>query len=71
MRFFATAHNKNDESVIETIIGILNLTEFQDMSLATYSGGMKRRASIAFALAAAPEVLALDEPSCGLGIKTK
>lgn len=32
---------------------------------------MKRRVSIAMAMTTAPPILALDEPSCGLGVTTK
>ena len=45
---------------------LLDLREFLDRLVATYSGGMKRRLDLAAALIHNPEVLFLDEPTTGL-----
>jgi ABC transporter len=51
-----------DEGAVQTIGGALNLLELLDMPLVTLSNGQTRRARIARALLANPEVLVLEEP---------
>ena len=45
---------------------ILDLSEFADRRVKTYSGGQRRRLDIALGIVHEPEVLFLDEPSTGL-----
>ena len=50
----------------ETLMQILDLSEFADRRVKTYSGGQRRRLDIALGIIHEPEVLFLDEPSTGL-----
>lgn len=52
---------------LEELSGLLGLGEwFYKRRVSTYSGGMKRKASLALALASNPDLLLLDEPTSGL-----
>jgi ABC-2 type transport system ATP-binding protein len=48
------------------LAGVLDLTEFADRKVASYSGGQRRRLDVALGLIHQPEVLFLDEPTTGL-----
>jgi ABC-2 type transport system ATP-binding protein len=50
----------------ETLMEILDLAEFADRRVKTYSGGQRRRLDVALGIVHQPEVLFLDEPSTGL-----
>jgi ABC-2 type transport system ATP-binding protein len=50
----------------ELLMGILDLSEFADRRVKTYSGGQRRRLDVALGIVHQPEVLFLDEPSTGL-----
>ncbi len=45
---------------------LIDLSDALDRSIATYSGGMRRRLDLAAALVHNPEILFLDEPTTGL-----
>ena len=45
---------------------VLNLSEFADRRVITYSGGQRRRLDVALGLIHQPDVLFLDEPTTGL-----
>ncbi len=63
-------HTRLEESTIEIMVRIkleqVGLTKFQDFMPSQLSGGMRKRAAVARALAMDPEILFFDEPSAGL-----
>ena len=48
------------------LAGLLDLSEFADRRVSTYSGGQRRRLDIALGIVHQPQVLFLDEPTTGL-----
>ena len=44
----------------------MSLTKYADRQSGTYSGGNKRKLSVAIALVGEPSVVLLDEPSTGM-----
>ena len=56
---------------IDEILDLIELSEKQNMSVNTYSGGMRKRLDIAGGLLHRPKVLILDEPTVGLDIQTR
>lgn len=63
-------HTRLEESTIAIIVRLkleqVGLAGFEDYLPSQLSGGMKKRAAVARALAMDPEVLLFDEPSAGL-----
>lgn len=63
-------HTRLDDSTIEIMVRLkldqVGLSGFENYMPAQLSGGMKKRAAIARALAMDPEILFFDEPSAGL-----
>jgi phospholipid/cholesterol/gamma-HCH transport system ATP-binding protein len=63
-------HTKLEESTIEIIVRLkldqVGLTGFENYMPSELSGGMKKRAAVARALAMDPDILFFDEPSAGL-----
>ncbi len=63
-------HTNLEESTIEVIVRIklkqVGLIKFENFMPSELSGGMKKRAAVARAMAMDPEILFFDEPSAGL-----
>lgn len=63
---YTSLTEKEARDVAAVKLAQVNLEGFEDYYPSEISGGMKKRASIARALALNPEILFLDEPSAGL-----
>jgi phospholipid/cholesterol/gamma-HCH transport system ATP-binding protein len=63
-------HTKLEQSTVEIMVRLkldqVGLTGFENFLPSELSGGMKKRAAVARALAMDPEILFFDEPSAGL-----
>jgi phospholipid/cholesterol/gamma-HCH transport system ATP-binding protein len=63
-------HTRLAPSIIELMVwmklALVGLADFGKLRPQELSGGMKKRAAVARALALSPEILVLDEPSAGL-----
>ncbi|MEH7384918.1 ABC transporter ATP-binding protein [Bacillus sp. JJ1521] len=69
LAFFASLYKLNRTQTkerIEYTSKLVNLTDDLNKKVSAYSGGMKRRLSLAIALIQNPKMLILDEPTVGI-----
>lgn len=59
------------EARIEACLEMVGLTAAADQKIATFSGGMKRRANFAAGILHEPELLFLDEPTVGIDAQSR
>ncbi|WAH36072.1 ABC transporter ATP-binding protein [Alicyclobacillus dauci] len=67
--FFASLFGlsgKEKKHRMEEVMELVNLTDSMKKLVSAYSGGMKRRLSLAIAVLHRPDVLILDEPTVGI-----
>lgn len=67
--FFASLYGlkgKERKMRIQEVMELVNLSDALKRQVAAYSGGMKRRLSLAIALLHRPGILILDEPTVGI-----
>ncbi len=69
LKFFAALYKLNKKEQKERIAyttNLVNLTSELKEKVSNYSGGMKRRLSLAIGLIQDPEIIILDEPTVGI-----
>ena len=69
LQFFASLYGlkgKKQKQRINEVLEIVQLTNHLNKLVSNYSGGMKRRLSLAISLLHEPEILILDEPTVGI-----
>jgi ABC-2 type transport system ATP-binding protein len=69
LQFFASLYELSGSRRTERIqaaMAVVDLLDHLNKPVAAYSGGMKRRLSLAIALLHEPELLVLDEPTVGI-----
>ncbi|MCM3626371.1 ABC transporter ATP-binding protein [Paenibacillus glycanilyticus] len=69
MAFYGSLYGLTGKALasrIQSCAALVNLNDHLDKSVNAYSGGMKRRLSLAIALLHEPQLLVLDEPTVGI-----
>jgi ABC-2 type transport system ATP-binding protein len=68
--YYGVQPAEQDSRVVH-VLKLVGLSDAADSRVATYSGGMQRRLSLARALLTEPEVFFLDEPTLGVDVQSR
>ena len=74
LKYFGSLYNLNKKDLDRNIWSILksmNLLNFANKKINTFSGGMKRKINLALGLIHNPSIVFLDEPTAGVDIYNK
>src|SRR5699024_675962 len=74
LEFFGSIYIKKRKDIkkrVEICSNMVKLKEALDKKVSTYSGGMKRRLSLAISFLQDPKILILDEPTVGIDHKLR
>ena len=63
LKFFSKLKQNYDQTEIDRILDIINLSDKKHALAKTLSGGMKRKLSVAIAFIGGSKIVILDEPS--------
>ncbi len=69
LKFFSAMYGmkgKKQKERMEEVLELVDLTAYKQKVVRNYSGGMKRRLSLAVALLHEPKLILLDEPTVGI-----
>jgi len=67
---YGIPHNIAEDRALD-LLKLVELTDFKDKRVQTFSGGMRRRLELACGLINRPKMLFLDEPTLGLDVQTR
>lgn len=70
-RIYGMVDGSKRRERINEVLELVELTDWKDKMVRTFSGGMRRRLELARGLLHTPEVLFLDEPTIGLDPQTR
>lgn len=69
---FSKLKGINDiEEVVKQSLSSVKLYEYRSGRVSTFSGGMRRRLSLAISLIGDPKLVILDEPTTGMDAKIR
>jgi ABC-2 type transport system ATP-binding protein len=74
LRYFARilrVPSRRVEKRVVECLDLVGLSDCADQRVATYSGGMKRRANLAVGVLHEPKILFLDEPTVGIDVQSR
>lgn len=66
VQFFAAMAGHRQDTRVDEVIALVNLSDWAESLVRKLSGGMQQRASLACALVHRPRLLLLDEPTVGV-----
>jgi ABC-2 type transport system ATP-binding protein len=74
LKFFGGMYNINKETLsarIDELIDRMELNDYANEKIKTFSGGMKRRVNLLVGVLHMPELLILDEPTVGVDVHSR